>query len=100
MNRGMTLILLVSFATLLSPLRAKEEESNESEVSAALKDLPPVFSEQKYKIDPYIRAALALQALGKETACKKLESHGQDKENSEKVIVLCRMLFTEKKGDK
>jgi hypothetical protein len=96
----MILILFVTFGTLLASSSANKDESTESNVSAAFKNLPPVFSGHKYKVDPYIRAAMALQAIGKEQACKQLASFAEKTDNNDKVIVLCRMLFKEKKDGK
>jgi len=56
-----------------------------------------------YKVDPYIQAAAALQAAGKEAAAEKLlalarSSTGSAFENREKIPILCRMLFTPRPG--
>ncbi|NQU10392.1 hypothetical protein HQ590_06365 [bacterium] len=51
------------------------------------------FGGGDYNVDPYIRAAVSLQALGKDEACAKLLAHGGDA-----VVVLCRMLFAAKTG--
>lgn len=72
-----------------------------SEVS--LKALPDFYSAGwRYKVDPYLRAAVSLQALGKDKACGKLldlaKVKREDSGESQKVVVLCRMLFAAKPG--
>jgi hypothetical protein len=67
-----------------------------------LKDLPDLQFEH-YRVDPYIKAAAALQAMGKEKACKwltELARQEQKKYPAHRVIVLCRMLFTAKPDGK
>src|SRR5205807_5618959 len=60
-----------------------------------LKDLPGfVLGGSSYKADPYIEAAVKLQAVGEEKAGWLLSELAEDPEHGDKVIVLCRMLFT------
>jgi len=60
-----------------------------------LKNLPPLFAFRPgYKVDPYINAAIDLQALGKDRAIQVLHALARRGEYS--VFVLCRMLFTNK----
>jgi hypothetical protein len=59
----------------------------------ALSDLPGLFD---YKVDPYIRMAVALQALDRPAALNKL--HAMVREGSIRVIVLARMLFVPRPG--
>jgi len=62
----------------------------------ALKDLPDLSS---YRVDPYLRAANVLQQMGKERAIDKLQLLAQEKDMSGcKTIILCRILFTNRKG--
>lgn len=51
-----------------------------------------------YKVDPYIQAAVELQALGRSNALVRLHSMAQDEKLEKRVIVLCRMLFTRRPG--
>lgn len=67
------------------------------EGSISLKDLPDFYrGGREYKVDPYIAAAAKLQAAGKVKAQELLLELAKDKEHGQKVIVLCRMLFTAK----
>jgi hypothetical protein len=58
-------------------------------------DLP---EPQHYRVDPYIRAAVALQSLDRETAISRLHDMAQDPHSMLSVIILCRMLFTWRHG--
>jgi hypothetical protein len=57
---------------------------------------------EAYRVDPYISAAQRLQAMGQVAACNKLlalsHSDDPDDDDGEKVVVLCRMLFTNRLG--
>jgi hypothetical protein len=69
---------------------------------AALKDLPPFCPGRAqewggYKVDPYIRAAAALQGMGRQRAVDYLKAWAK-KGADERLIVLCRMLFTARPG--
>jgi hypothetical protein len=65
----------------------------------SLKDLPDLQT-SAYRVDPYIRTAALLQGLGKDKATETLSKLAKDREHDDKVIVLCRMLFTRKmKGE-
>jgi hypothetical protein len=71
-------------------------------LDSALKNLPPVWPEQSreqggYKVDPYLRAAVALQDMGRERAVEHLRAWAA-KGADERPIVLCRMLFTARTG--
>lgn len=66
-----------------------------------LSDLPNVDS--SYRVDPFIRAAVTLQRMGRDAAIKELLAHAQDLKgpyvdtaNDHQVIILCRMLFTKR----
>ncbi len=67
-----------------------------------LKDLPVVWSwtsaAHAYKAGPYLRAAIALQELGKDRALSKLARLAAEDGDGARVIVLCRMLFTKRAG--
>jgi hypothetical protein len=71
-----------------------------SEVS--LKDLPEGLGAEDglFKIDPYLEAAATLQLLGQEGAITTLKALAAEEKGNEgtRAIVLCRMLFTSKKG--
>jgi hypothetical protein len=71
-------------------------------LDAALKNLPPVWPEQSqeqggYKVNPYLRAAVALQGMGRERAVEHLRAWAA-KGDDDRFIVLCRMLFTARPG--
>jgi|SRR5580658_5979929 hypothetical protein len=53
---------------------------------------------ERYKVDEYIRSAVALQSLDREAAIKRLHALAQDIESQGSVIILCRMLFTRRPG--
>lgn len=62
-------------------------------------DLPNV--DEAYRADPFIRAAVRLQGLGRDAAIKELLAYMQDSTHpnaDDQVIVLCRMLFVQKPG--
>jgi hypothetical protein len=61
----------------------------------AFKELPPLWD--GYKVDPYIRAAIALQGMGRERAVARLKAWA-NRGADERLIVLCRMLFTARPG--
>jgi hypothetical protein len=63
-------------------------------VNVSLADLPASFAYLAYRCDPYIRAAATLQAEGHKRACDSLSALAKDAEGGDKVIILCRMLFT------
>ena len=56
----------------------------------------PKINFREYKVGPYIDAAGALQALGKDKACEWLRAHGNDHELYRGDFVLLRMLFVKK----
>ena len=58
-----------------------------------LEELPP-FEDGTFKSAPYIRAAAALQALGRKRACRQMMAWAKRDRNAEQLFVLCRMLFT------
>ena len=53
-----------------------------------------------YRVDPYIRAARCLQAMGQPAASVKLlaVSYTADFDDAEKIAVLCQMLFVQRHG--
>src|SRR3954447_4235595 len=63
----------------------------------SLADLPDFFEERASRCDPYIRAAVALQALGRKAACATLTALAADS-GGDRIIVLCRMLFAARPG--
>ena len=71
------------------------EKDESSEVS--LKDLPD-FQSDAFKVDPYLRAAAALQGMDKDKATETLLALAREEKDGKRVIVLCRMLFTSKAG--
>jgi tetratricopeptide (TPR) repeat protein len=77
--------------------RQKAAELDPSLQHVALKDLPDFqIDPYHYKVDPYIAAAATIQAAGEDKAGKLLLALAKDQDDGEKVIVLCRMLFTAK----
>ena len=63
----------------------------------------PSIEGGNYKVDPYIEAAAELQASGKDAACIQLlalahSSEGSNYEGSQRITVLCRMLFVKRPG--
>jgi hypothetical protein len=64
-----------------------------------LKDLPEfAIKPDNYRADPYLAAASKIQSAGKDRARQLLAELAKDPEHGEKVIVLCRMLFTTRAG--
>lgn len=51
-----------------------------------------------YRAVSYIRAAIDLQRLGREDACRILAKEAVDKPDDQHVVVLCRMLFKQRAG--
>src|SRR5262245_19501059 len=62
----------------------------------------PTLKFRSYKVAPFIRAAVALQALGKDKACELLRAHSKDRQRElySGVFVLSRMLFVKKADGK
>ncbi len=62
----------------------------------SLNDLPAVLdgAGREYRVDPYLRAAVSLQSMGRERALKILKALAANDQDA-RVIVLCRMLFVE-----
>jgi len=50
---------------------------------------PPIGYYPNFKIEPFLRRAAALQAMGRDAACKSLLAGG----GGDDVILLCRLLF-------
>jgi hypothetical protein len=68
---------------------------------ASLMSLPDfgIRSKKEYRCDPYIRAAVRLQRLGREAAIDALgELSREEGVEGHRAIILCRMLFTKKAG--
>ena len=52
---------------------------------------------QQYKADDYLRAAVSLQAMGREAACQALLASAKTNPGPDvRFFVLCRMLFTQR----
>jgi hypothetical protein len=61
----------------------------------------PRLNWEEYRVDPYIKAAGQLQAMGKEAAFKELLSYAHafpELDDRQRIAVLCRMLFTQRPG--
>jgi len=63
--------------------------------SLQLASLPDLNS-GRYKASVYISAAALLQEMGRKSACQALSQAGENHQNNQQVVVLCRMLFTER----
>lgn len=85
--RYLCLIIILLFVTCNVGKKPQPE--------VTLSDLPD-FQYGTYKVDPYIQVASDLQALGKESAVKKMRDYAQAIEHDKKIIILCRMLFSAK----
>ena len=89
--------LLLAGLTLLCVAHRGATTAQQDQVS--LKDLPDVQM-GAFRVDPYIRAATALQSLGKDKASDTLLKLSKNREQVHQVVVLCRMLFVKKaKGE-
>ena len=95
----------ILLATFLSAVTAtfwcvgvcRSDDSKTTEVGVA--DLLKLPDEDDYKVDPYLRAAQSLQAMGEEKACKLLADLAVKQTRSEtRTVTLCRMLFKAKSG--
>ncbi len=89
--------LVVTLALL--PVTVATGSGQEVVKSAPLKDLPPVWrgkEKDSYRVDPYIAAAMALQAEPKSAGdtLKKMVDDAGERGEDEKALILCRMLFT------
>ncbi len=62
-------------------------------IDSSLKRLPH-FQDNTFKAEPYIRAAVALQAMGRDRACQRMAALARRDDEAEQVYILCRMLFT------
>jgi hypothetical protein len=81
---------------LIGSTPAAGQRADLKAVDDSLKVLPAALfwnPLSKYKVDSYIRAAAALQSVGRERAIKQLRARG-----GMSTFVLCRMLFTAKTG--
>ena len=78
----------------LDPSLEKSRAEEEPRVSP--KDLPAFNYPINYKVDPYIAAAAKIQSVGEDEAGKHLLALAKDVDHGDKVIILCRMLFTAK----
>ncbi len=61
----------------------------------SLKELPDL-QRGAFRVDPYIRIAVKLQAMGKDKGTKTLLQFAKNRDYDNQVIVLCRMLFAQK----
>jgi len=88
-----TSFLLTALALLGSACSHAPEPALSHLPEPALSDLPDLFD---YKVDPYIRMAVALQSMDRSAALNKL--HAGVRKGSIRVIVLARMLFVPRPG--
>ena len=62
-------------------------------------DVLPDFEEYRaYRVDPCIQSAVLLQGVGQETALETMTTLANEERQEHKVIILCRMLFTARRG--
>lgn len=54
----------------------------------------PAITNHKYKSQPYISAAITLQAMNRDTALQQVLKLAQSGKDDEQVFVLCRMIFS------
>ena len=119
----LTLVLLISFvpAGAVPTPPPRPAPSADERAMAQLKALPPVYPQYThgmqvepthFRADSYLRAAVALQGLGRDRACRLLvrlaraedsrHHNGQLFDDPDhdgyQPVVLCRMLFTAKPG--
>jgi hypothetical protein len=67
-------------------------------VEPSLMSLPDPDREE-FCSDPYIRAAVRLQGMGRPAATKALDDLArQERRMERRVVILCRMLFVKKPG--
>jgi hypothetical protein len=92
------LLGLVAGCAIHQPPQPPSIDSDLTKVSLSI--LPPI-AHFNYTVDPYIGAAIRLQAAGKESGCNKLLELAESCTNRvgfEKIAVLCRMLFVARSG--
>ena len=56
----------------------------------------PRFQQRQFRSEPYIRAAVALQAMGRQRACEQMMALAKRDRDAEQIFILCRMLFTKR----
>src|SRR5262249_49063837 len=91
----MRIATLSIFAIAVSLFSGCATRSQSSTTQISLSKLPLVRW-GGYRADPYIATAAQLQALGRRAACQELLtlSHSPGLGDSDRIVVLCRMLFT------
>jgi hypothetical protein len=94
-------VMLLAAVVVVDMMLVQEVDASAAEVS--LKDLPGCYLVE-FRPDPYIKAAIALQGMGKKRACKRLAELAKEEQRTYRegwrVSILCRMLFTAKPGGK
>ncbi|AWM36053.1 hypothetical protein GobsT_61920 [Gemmata obscuriglobus] len=60
--------------------------------------LPDFEENRAYRVAPYLHAAVLLQTVGEQVALETLTALAEDEDQGHKVIILCRMLFTARRG--
>lgn len=65
---------------------------------AAIGNDDDLLEPRHYRVDPYIRAAVALQSLDRAAAISRLRGMAQHRHSPLSVIILCRMLFRRRRG--
>jgi hypothetical protein len=92
-----TALVLIGTVAAASHMSATDRAAGQAGATLSLPSLPDFYLHpDTYKVDPYIRAAAALQAMGKQKANGTLLALA--KRDQTQVIVLCRMLFTKRAG--
>jgi hypothetical protein len=92
-------LAFVALATLLPMADLAVLSADAADIASApsLADLPDFdVNTETYRIDPFIRAAVAMQSLGPSAALNELRAMAHTESNAARISVLCRMLFTPK----
>ncbi len=103
-------VLASCFGCFMNPF-ALAEDPAQTRIGRELDSLPLPgmhYPKVTYRVDPYIKAAAALQALGKEEALRELGDfaernrldivEGNSAYRTEPLYILCRMLFVQRKN--
>jgi hypothetical protein len=96
MKMYMPLILAFFTSVIFTlPCLSNIELACEPQNEISIKDLPS-RSRPGYKVDPYIDIAINLQRMASDKATNLLLNLVKDDPEGEKLIILCRMLYTAK----
>ena len=88
------MLFLVVFCTV-SAQTNNPPSLGQSRIASSF-DMNPISAHQ-FKVDDYIRAAISLQAMGRDAACQALLASAKTNAPRDyRYFVLCRMLFTQR----